>query len=78
MTDFNTDYNNTELLDQELTTTELSEVSGGLGGDTINPDLDPGFGGMPAGIIFYPIARAAIDLFFPQLLDSATSDDVAL
>ena len=30
MTDFNTDYNNTELLDQELTTAELSQVSGGL------------------------------------------------
>ncbi|WP_193742162.1 MULTISPECIES: hypothetical protein [unclassified Prochlorococcus] len=29
MTTFNTDYNNTELLDQELTTAELSEVSGG-------------------------------------------------
>ena len=33
MTELNTDYNNTELLDQELTTAELSEVSGG------NPDL---------------------------------------
>ena len=30
MTTFNTDYNNTELLDQELTTAELSQVSGGL------------------------------------------------
>ncbi|WP_152562332.1 MULTISPECIES: hypothetical protein [unclassified Prochlorococcus] len=29
MTTINTDYNNTELLDQELTTAELSEVSGG-------------------------------------------------
>ena len=31
MTTFNTDYNTTELLDQELTTAELSQVSGGLG-----------------------------------------------
>jgi bacteriocin-like protein len=30
MTTFNTDYSNTELLDQELTTAELSQVSGGL------------------------------------------------
>ena len=30
MTTFNTDYNTTELLDQELTTAELSQVSGGL------------------------------------------------
>ena len=30
MTAFNTDYNTTELLDQELTTAELSQVSGGL------------------------------------------------
>ena len=30
MTDFNTDYNTTELLDQELTTAELTQVSGGL------------------------------------------------
>ena len=30
MTTINTDYSNTELLDQELTTAELSEVSGGL------------------------------------------------
>ena len=29
MTTFNTDHNNTELLDQELTTEELSQVSGG-------------------------------------------------
>ncbi|KGG25265.1 MULTISPECIES: hypothetical protein [unclassified Prochlorococcus] len=37
MTTFNTDYNNTELLDQELTTAELSEdqlkgVAGGIPG----------------------------------------------
>ena len=30
MTPFNTDYNNTELLDQELTTAEISQVSGGM------------------------------------------------
>ena len=30
MNTFNTDYNNTELLDQELTAAELSEVSGGV------------------------------------------------
>ena len=30
MTTINTDYSNTELLDQELTNAELSEVSGGL------------------------------------------------
>ena len=35
MTAFNTDYNNTELLDQELTTAELSQVSGGLRRGTV-------------------------------------------
>ncbi|KGG28526.1 MULTISPECIES: hypothetical protein [unclassified Prochlorococcus] len=30
MTGFNTDYNNTELLDQELTTAELTRFSGGM------------------------------------------------
>ncbi len=30
MTDFNTDYNNTELLDQELTDEELESIDGGL------------------------------------------------
>ena len=29
MTDFNTDYNNTELLDQELSFDELQEINGG-------------------------------------------------
>jgi hypothetical protein len=43
MTDFNTDYNNTELLDQELTDAELTELSGGN-------VLDPGFAGVP-GIV---------------------------
>ena len=33
MTTFNTDYSNTELLDQELTTAELSQVSGGMSDD---------------------------------------------
>ena len=32
MTTFNTDYSNTELLDQELTSAELSQVSGGCFG----------------------------------------------
>ena len=31
MTAFNTDYNNTELLDQELNIDELQEINGGLG-----------------------------------------------
>ena len=39
MTTFNTDYNNTELLDQELTTAELSQVSGGL--VVAGPLMDP-------------------------------------
>ena len=30
MTDFNTDYNNTELLDQELSFDELQEINGGI------------------------------------------------
>ncbi|WP_413314317.1 MULTISPECIES: hypothetical protein [unclassified Prochlorococcus] len=29
MTTFNTDYNNTELLDQELSLDELQEINGG-------------------------------------------------
>ena len=35
MTAFNTDHNTTELLDQELTTAELSQVSGGLRRGTV-------------------------------------------
>ena len=31
MTDFNTDYNNNELLDQELSFDELQEINGGIG-----------------------------------------------
>ena len=30
MTELNTDYNNTELLDQELTDDQLQEVNGGV------------------------------------------------
>ena len=30
MTDFNTDYNTTELLDQELSFDELQEINGGV------------------------------------------------
>ena len=30
MTELNTDYNNTELLDQELSFDELQEVNGGM------------------------------------------------
>ena len=39
MTTFNTDYNNTELLDQELTTAELSQVSGGLTPQEVEAEL---------------------------------------
>ncbi|WP_413350099.1 MULTISPECIES: hypothetical protein [unclassified Prochlorococcus] len=48
MTTINTDYNNTELLDQELTTTELSEVSGGLIHNPFDtaPAYDPVYGGL--------------------------------
>ncbi|QNI57806.1 hypothetical protein SynBIOSU31_00923 [Synechococcus sp. BIOS-U3-1] len=31
MSELNTDYNNTELLDQELSFDELQEINGGLG-----------------------------------------------
>ena len=41
MTTFNTDYNNTELLDQELTTAELSQVSGGCMGEVENEPPNP-------------------------------------
>ena len=46
MTELNTDYNNTELLDQELTTAELLQVSGGCG-DATNTIMDPGFSNLP-------------------------------
>jgi hypothetical protein len=42
MTNFNTDYNTTELLDQELTIEQLEAVAGG--GGTV---VDPGFNGLP-------------------------------
>ena len=43
MTTFNTDYSNTELLDQELTTAELSQVSGGcFGRPTLEGYPEPG------------------------------------
>ena len=65
MTDFNTDYNNTELLDQELTTAELSQVSGGLM-RTNGPSVDPGFNNLP-GVVGEFILKEAIKLVFPQL-----------
>ena len=58
MTDFNTDYNNTELLDQELTDAELTELSGGN-------VLDPGFAGVP-GIGEFMI-KQAIGILFPPI-----------
>ena len=43
MTTFNTDYSNNELLDQELTNAELSQVSGGcFGRPTLEGCLEPG------------------------------------
>ena len=45
MTTFNTDYNNTELLDQELTTAELSQVSGGFMPSN-GPLVDPVINGL--------------------------------
>ncbi|WP_413744304.1 hypothetical protein [Synechococcus sp. MIT S9451] len=46
MTDFSTDYNNTELLDQELTDDQLEAVAGGGG----------------PGILVVPILQAVISL----------------
>ena len=66
MTAFNTDYNNnTELLDQELTTAELSQVSAGLG-CCYGPSVDPGFNNLP-GVVGEFILKEAIKLVFPQL-----------
>ena len=64
MTAFNTGYNKTELLDQELTTAKLSEVSGGCG-DTTNTVVDPGFNGLPgiAEIMF----EAASEYVYQEL-----------
>ncbi|KGG27147.1 MULTISPECIES: hypothetical protein [unclassified Prochlorococcus] len=44
MSDLNTDYNNTELLDQELTTAELSQVSGGTSIACETPVYQPATG----------------------------------
>ena len=66
MTTFNSDYNNTELLDQELTTAELTELSGG-NCDTTNTVVDPGFNGLH-GVIGEFMLKAAKDLLFPSAL----------
>ena len=66
MTAFNTDYNNTELLDQELTTAELTELSGG-NCDTTNTVVDPGFNGLH-GVIGEFMLKAAKDLLFLSAL----------
>ena len=52
MTNFNTDYNTTELLDQELTIEQLEAVAGG--GGTV---VDPGFSGLP-GIAGFMLEEA--------------------
>ena len=60
MTTFNTDYNNTELLDQELTTAELSQVSGGLMPSN-GPLLDPvinGLHGIADGVAEFMLTEA--------------------
>ena len=41
MTTFNSDYSNNELLDQELTTSELSQVSGGMSDLVMIECVDP-------------------------------------
>ena len=51
MTAFNTDYNTTELLDQELTADHLKLVAGG--GEQI-PPLDPLPGKMMNGPLGFP------------------------
>ena len=48
MTTFNTDYNNTELLDQELTIEQLEAVAGGGGKPWVGPDPGSGGGGTPS------------------------------
>ena len=55
MTDFNTDYNNTELLDQELSFDELQEVNGGCGLSAMGPYMIP-------TIIAIGIYEEALDL----------------
>ena len=60
MTTFNTDYNNTELLDQELTTAELSQVSGGLA-CCYGPSMDPvinGLHGIADGVAEFMLTEA--------------------
>ena len=66
MTDFNPNYNNAELLDQELTAAELSQVSGGLA-CCYGPSVDPGFNGLH-GVIGEFMLKAAKDLLFPSAL----------
>ena len=66
MTAFNTDYNTNELLDQELTTAELTELSGG-NCDTTNTVLDPGFNNLH-GVIGEIMLKAAKELLFPTAL----------
>ena len=63
MTTFNTDCNNNELLDQELTTAELLQVSGGCGNAT-NTIVDPGFNNLP-GVVGEFILKEAFKLVFP-------------
>ncbi|QNI58196.1 hypothetical protein SynBIOSU31_01319 [Synechococcus sp. BIOS-U3-1] len=50
MSELNTDYNNTELLDQELSFDELQEINGGLGPFSrhypTNPHIDSLFRGL--------------------------------
>ena len=72
MTAFNTDYNNTELLDQELTTAELSQVSGGCFG---RPTLEGYPEGCPEPVTvinptpFTPISTYIIDPNQPMLTE---------
>ena len=66
MTTFNTDYKTTKLLDQELTTAELSQVSGGCG-DITNTIVDPGFNGLN-GVVGEFMLKAAKELLFPAAL----------
>ena len=67
MTNFNTDYNNTELLDQELTIEQLEAVAGG--GGTM---VDPGFSGLP-GIAGF-IVMEGVKVLIPVLQAAAGSN----
>ena len=65
MTAFNTDYSNTELLDQELTTAELSQVSGGLmpsNGPLVDPVIN-GLHGIADGVAEFMLKEANKLLF---------------